>query len=405
MPSTRMNTKKESLLVVEESPVIQSLFAETFQRKDYHVFQALNPQMAIRIYRESPVDLVLTNIKFKTGDGLAFLFELKQIDSDAAIIVLATDLDFDIARHSIAYGIYDLIPIPFELDQVVNIVRKALEKKMLLERNKVLIEKQASLIERLHRSYKKLKELDKLKTDFLVTVSHELLTPLTSIKALAYNLLHGVVGNLDPPKKEYAQIIHEDADRLDEILRDILNFSKLEAGKITLQQEKLDVQSVIAKITRSMRPIADEKNLILSDLSRKTLPPAWADKARLEEILTNLVENAIKYTPGGGKIEVDCLDNGNYLQIKVSDTGLGISEAHLDKVFSHFTQFHREYGPGTQGIGLGLAIVKKLVELHGGRINVTSQLGKGTTFAFTLPKVETQVPKPRENLPDGQSTH
>ncbi len=387
-----MTTKHESLLIVEESPVIQTLFSETFQRKGYEVHQAFDPQTGMRQYQKSPTDLVLTNIKFESGDGLAFLFELKRFDSDAAVIVLASDMDFAVARHSITYGVYDLISIPFELDHVVNTVRKAFEKKMLLERNKILIEKQASLIERLHRSYTKLKELDKLKTDFLVTISHELLTPLTSIKALAYNLVHGVVGELDPKKKEYAQIIREDADRLEEILREILNFSKLEAGKISLKQEALDIVTVIAKVTRAMVPIASQKGLTLLSRPQSGLSQGWVDRSRLEEILTNLIENAIKFTPAGGKIEIQSLQDGDYLAIKVKDTGMGIPQEHLDKVFSQFMQFHREYGPGAQGVGLGLAIVKKLVELHGGTISVESEIQKGTSFSFTLPTAESRMP-------------
>lgn len=386
-----MTSHKESLLIVEENPVIQSLFTEALQRKGYRVSQALNPQSALHLYSQDPSDIVLTNVRFKSGDGKEFLFELKHMNSDVAVIVLANLSDLELARETIAYGIYDLIPIPFELDQVVSAVAKACEKKMLLDRNKRLIEKQANLIEKLHRSYMQLKELDKLKTEFLVTVSHELLTPLTCIKSLTYNLLHGVVGELDPKKKEYAQLIKEDADRLEEILHDILNFSKLEAGKIVLRKEPLDVQPLITKVIRAMQPITQEKNVILRQNMCAAFPPVPADRARLEEILTNLIENAVKFTPAGGKIEIDAADSVKNVRITVKDTGMGIEPENVDKIFAHFTQFHRENGPGAQGIGLGLAIVKKLVEMHGGQITVQSQVQKGTTFQFTIPRTESQI--------------
>jgi signal transduction histidine kinase len=381
-----MIAKKESLLIVEENPVIQSLFQETFQRRGYEVFQAPSPDQGIELYRSGPTDLVLTNITFKNGNGLAFVENLKRFDSDVAVIVLATHLDLDLARKSIAYGIYDFIPIPFELDQVVSAVLKAFEKKMLLERNKALIEHQAQLIERLHSSFKRLKELDKLKTEFLVTVSHELMTPLTAIKSLTYNLYRGVLGELDEKQKEYAQLIEENADRLENILRDILDFSKLEAGKIGLRKQDIDIRGVIKKVQRMMNPLAAQKGVSIKMNGGNSLPAVSVDPARMEEVLMNLVENAIKFTPAPGSIDIVTKEETDSVTVQVRDTGIGIPQEHLNKVFSQFTQFHREYGPGAQGTGLGLAIVKKLVEMHGGIIWVESKVKKGTTFTFTIPK-------------------
>ena len=377
---------KESLLVVEENEIIQALFSDTFARKGYRLFRASSPEQALRIYRQQAVDLVLTNVNFKAASALDFLYDLKRLDSDVAVLVLASYLDLEIAQKAIAFGIYDLISVPFELDHVVSSVRKALEKKMLLDRNKDLIEKQASLIERLHRSYKQLKELDQLKSDFLVTISHELLTPLTSIKALTYNFLHGVVGTLDKKQTDYAELIREDADRLEEILKDILNFSKLEAGKIELKREAVDVKTVIAKVVRALKPVAAGKGVSLDENGLADLPQARADRSRLEEIIANLVDNAIKYTPSGGKILVGAREGENSLVVNVRDTGIGIARDHLNKIFSRFTQFHRDQGPGSHGVGLGLAIVKKLVELHNGNISVESEVGKGTTFTFSIPR-------------------
>lgn len=381
-----MIAKRESLLIVEENAVIQSLFQETFQRRGYDVRQAASPDQGLELYRNGPTDLVLSNISFKSGNGLAFIETLKRFDTDVAVIVLATHLDLDLARKSIAYGIYDFIPIPFELDQVVSAVLKGFEKKMLLERNKALIEHQAQLIERLHSSYKRLKDLDKLKTEFLVTVSHELMTPLTAIKSLTYNLYRGVLGELDAKQKEYAQLIEENADRLENILRDILDFSKLEAGKIALRRQEIDIRNVIEKVQRLMNPLAAQKGVDIKMNGAESLPHVSVDPARMEEVLMNLVENAIKFTPSPGRIDIVTGQDAESVTVQVRDTGIGIPQEHLTKVFSQFTQFHREYGPGAQGTGLGLAIVKKLVEMHGGIIWVESKIKKGTTFTFTIPK-------------------
>lgn len=379
-------SRNESLLSVNENAVVQNLFKQAFERKGYQIHEASCPGEALRIYETSSIDLVITGISFSAADGLAFLYDLKRLDPDVAVVVLAGSVDLDIAKKAISYGIYDLIPVPFELDQVVSSVRKACEKKMLLERNKCLIEKQASLIERIHTSYKKLRELDQLKADFLVTISHELLTPLTSIKALTYNLLRGILGEVDPKKREYLELIKEDADRLEEILKDILNFSKLEAGKITIKKEALDVGLLISKVVRSMRPVAQAKGITLEENSKNSVPMVMADRHRIEEILANLVINAIKFTNSGGRISVQAASADGNVTVKVQDTGIGISRDHLDKIFTRFTQLNREAGPGSQGVGLGLAIVKKLMDLHEGKIWVESELGEGTAITFSLPK-------------------
>jgi signal transduction histidine kinase len=378
--------RKESLLVVEESDVIQSLFYETFHRRGYVVRTATSPQEGWKIYKQSPTTLVMTNIRFRHANGLRFILDLKYLDPDTAVIVLSADQDFALAQQAVHYGIYDLITIPFEMDDVLDAVTKAFEKKWLLDRNRLLIEKQAALIEKIHAAYQRLKSLDKLKTDFLVTVSHELLTPLTSVKALAHNLLKGVLGALTANQKQYIELIRENADRLEELLHDILHFSKLDAGHVRLKREPIELGPLIDKVVRSMEPVANEKGLSIQANGIRPAAPVFADRSRMEEILANLVENAIKYSRKGGKISVWQEENPNDVMVHVRDNGIGIPEEQQATIFAQFTQFHREEGPGTHGVGLGLAIVKKLVELHHGKIAVKSKLGKGTTFTFSVPK-------------------
>lgn len=400
---TEKPEKKRSLLVVDENATVQDLMESTFTRKGFAVVRSENPRLALARYCREPTDLIITNIKFANEDGIKFLESLKRLDNDAAIILISTHEDFELAQHAVAYGVYDLIAIPFDLDRVVQSVHNALEKKMLLDRQKVLIEKHITLIEKLHVSYLRLKEMDRLKDDFLATVSHELLTPLTVIKTLSYNLLKGVAGELKGKLKDYVMLIQENTGRLEELLQEILSFSKLDAGRVRLEKEVLELGNVVSRIVRSMDHLARFREVSLSIDSGATAGKIYADRIRMEEILTNLIANAIKFTPRRGKVSIGLCEQDDSWVIHVRDTGFGIASEHLDKIFTPFLQFNREQIEGRQGVGLGLAITKKLVDLHGGSIAVTSRPGKGSTFTVSLPKC---VPEPRigEIQGSGQET-
>ncbi|HNV86090.1 MAG TPA: hybrid sensor histidine kinase/response regulator [Candidatus Omnitrophota bacterium] len=378
--------QKRSLLIVEENKTIQDLLFSTLNRKGYDVAQFESPRLALAKYHQSPADLVVTNIKFKDEDGIKFIEFLKRLDNDAAIILISAFEDFEVAQHAVAYGVYDLIAIPFDLDRIVRSVHGALEKKMLLERHKALIEKHIVLIEKLHLSYMRLKEIDKLKDDFLATISHELLTPLTVIKTLVYNLRKGVAGHLQGKLKDYIDIIQDNSNRLEDLLQQILNFSKLDAGRIRLDKEVLELGELVSRVVKDLEPVAAQKELALSFSGDVRDGRILADRVRLEEIVTNLIVNAVKFTPRRGEINVQVQEKGPSWMIQVKDTGFGIAPEHLDKIFTPFLQFNREQIEGRQGVGLGLAIVKKLVELHGGSISVNSRLGRGAAFVVMLPK-------------------
>jgi len=229
-------------------------------------------------------------------------------------------------------------------------------------------------------------KLDKLKDDFINTVSHELRTPLSITKEAISLILEKVQGEINDQQTEILTIAKNNIDRLARIINGLLDVSKIEAGKIELRKEDINLQSLVGEVALSFEGKAREKGLDL----RLSLPEAtilaYADEDKLAQVFTNLVDNAVKFT-AAGTIEIRVEEKDGSIDCRVRDTGIGIAPEDLPKIFDRFTQFGRKDGPGEKGTGLGLSIVKGLVEVHGGEIRVESEVGKGTEVSFALPSL------------------
>ncbi len=232
------------------------------------------------------------------------------------------------------------------------------------------------------------REVDRMKTEFVSLVSHELRTPLTSIEGYVDLLLGGDAGELQNEQKDFLQIIRRNADRLTLLVTDLLEVSRIEAGAIKLNIEEIDLSPLIQGVAESLRPQIENKNQTLSVSHGEDLPPIPGDANRIIQVLTNLLSNAHKYTPSGGRISVNSRLEDEDVRIEVTDTGIGLTQEEQERLF---TKFFRAENPTTKevrGTGLGLWITRSLVEMHGGEIEVASNPGKGSTFSFTLPVAE-----------------
>ena len=244
-----------------------------------------------------------------------------------------------------------------------------------------------------------LKQMDRLKSKFLAHVSHELRTPLTSIVGFADNMLEGLVGSLNVKQEQYLTRIKANGTRLARMITDLLDLSRVEAGKLVLSFDQISLQTVATDVIEQLLPLAITKHLQIELQSPDPALLVWADPDRLSQILTNLLDNAIKYTPEGGHISVDLsISDHEMARIVVRDNGQGIPPDALPKLFDPFFRVHHQERSQTKGLGLGLAIVKDLVELHGGTIAVHSALDQGTEFSFTIP-LHARTSTPTVQLP------
>lgn len=236
------------------------------------------------------------------------------------------------------------------------------------------------------RNITKEKEVDRMKTEFISTVSHELRTPLTIMKEFISIILDEIPGKLTSDQKKYVGIIKGNIDRLARLINNLLDISKIEDRKIELKRAPVDIANLANGVIFTLKSEADKKHIEFKTLFRAPLPGIYVDSDRITQVFTNLIGNAVEFTPQKGQIAVEVIDRDKEIECSVTDTGVGIAPENLDKLFGRFQQFGRVTGPGTKGTGLGLAITKELVQMHNGKIWVESKLGKGSKFIFTLPK-------------------
>ena len=249
-----------------------------------------------------------------------------------------------------------------------------------------LEQKVAARTQELAVANKRLKELDHLKSDFVSHVSHELRTPLTAIKGAVDLVLREVVGPLTEKQIHYLTRVRSNTQHLAGLINDLLDLAKIESGRIEVKSSRVSLDGLVREAVEALRPVAAEKVIALEAIIREPSILVWADRDKINQVLTNLIGNAIKFTPIQGKVTVSASRNGGEsVQVSVSDTGPGVPADEKEKIFGKFYRVAETNGENSKGTGLGLAISKALVELHGGKIWVESDPGRGSTFSFTLP--------------------
>jgi signal transduction histidine kinase len=261
--------------------------------------------------------------------------------------------------------------------------------KMARQRQRHAVELESRIFERtreLVNANEKLKELDRMKSFFLSNVSHELKTPLTAIEGLADNMLDGVTGPLTRKQANYMNGIKESTERLERLINDLLDLSVIEAGKTQLRATTFSMPALLREVTNTLKPMAEEKQINLEIETSFGNSTACGDRDKITQVLTNLIGNAIKFTPAHGKVTMRSEPtNDGWLRVAVTDTGPGVAPEEASRIFNEFYQITQPGREKSKGVGLGLAISKKLVEMHGGRIEVESFGGRGSKFSFTVP--------------------
>jgi signal transduction histidine kinase len=274
---------------------------------------------------------------------------------------------------------------PFS-DKQIELLRTFADQAVIAIENVRLFQEIQEKSRQLETANERLKDLDRLKSDFVSNVSHELRTPLTAIKGAVDLLLREVPGPLNENQTHYLSRVRSNTQHLAGLINDLLDLAKIEEGKIELKEMRVSVGGLVHEIMETVKPIAAEKPVLLEVKVPEPSVLVWADRDKVTQVLMNLIGNAIKFTPPQGTVTVSASRDGTeWAQVSVNDNGPGISPDECQKIFQKFYQVSESGGLKPKGTGLGLAISKALVELHGGRIWVESEQGRGSTFSFTLP--------------------
>src|SRR5882762_8266210 len=257
------------------------------------------------------------------------------------------------------------------------------QRKRDEEEKRKFIATLATTNEELELRNREVEHATKLKSKFLASMSHELRTPLNAIVGFSDLLAEGGSGELNPKQKRFVNHIKQGSAHLLQLINDILDLSKIEAGQLELHCESFHVKDALPEVLSTIRPLAMAKNIQVEHMLEIDRP-AYADRVRFKQILYNLLSNAVKFTPKGGQIKIECVDDWDFVRVSVTDSGIGIRPEDQKVIFDEFRQVEGSANGINQGTGLGLAITKRLVEQQGGQISVESELGKGSRFTFTL---------------------
>jgi signal transduction histidine kinase len=289
-------------------------------------------------------------------------------------------LTVPMTEGDVARGIVLVRRAPGEFgERVVNLM------KALANQSKVAIAN-AHLFREIEDKSRLLEVANQHKSEFLANMSHELRTPLNAIIGFSEVLLQRMFGELNPKQDEYLQDVLSSGRHLLSLINDILDLSKVEAGRMELELARFDLPQALQDTLVLVRERAVRHGIDLHLDADPALGPLVADERKIKQVMLNLLSNAVKFTPEGGRVEVRAVPAGGAVEISVTDTGIGIAPENQELIFEEFRQVGGDYAHKREGTGLGLTLARKLVELHGGRLWVKSQVGQGSTFTFSVPE-------------------
>src|SRR4030042_3735704 len=368
------------ILVVDDEKEIREFLNKALSRLGkYHVELAESGEEALRKIAKDRFDLVLTDLKMPKMDGLQLIAEIAKSKPETLTMMRTGHGTIDSALEAMKRGASDYLMKPLNLDELIVRIQKVLEEKQRFVRLR-------DFADQLERANQELRRIDGMKSEFVSIASHELRTPLAAIKNAVQLVLKGTAGKINENQEKFLSMAERNINRLTNILNDLLNLSRIESGRIELNFENTRLKGLIELTASSLRPHADAKSIRIDVEVSEQLPTIYGDQDKIEQILTNLIGNAIKFTPEGGKVLITAKplskdQKGGYgdrVPVSVKDTGVGIPPEHLDAIFEKFHQGEGSLHRSVSGTGLGMAIQKGLVEAHQGKIWVERDVEKGS---------------------------
>ena len=382
-----MAQEKINILIIEFDPKDILKIEGVLSRQEgvsYEVSWLQKEEEMLKKIDEERFDVIMLSYDLPGTNGLEILSDLQYKDLKGPVIMLADKGDEEFGAQAVRQGAYEYVIRQKGFEQGLPLViHNALSAfKRDKERERLQKEVAAKKIE-LEAANKKLKELDRIKSDFVANVAHEFRTPLTIIKGNVDLVVKGGLGEVTSQQKEMLDGAKNVANRLARLVNDLLDISKIESGKMKLREDLFNINKIIEEnLPGFTKMIKDRKQTLKKELAID-MPDIKADMDKITQVFVNLLSNAIKYSPEQGSIVVKSVNLENEIMVEVSDTGEGVSQENLDTIFDKFTRVTAEKKEGT---GLGLPIAKDIVVLHKGRMWVKSEIGKGSQFYFTLPK-------------------
>jgi two-component system sensor histidine kinase/response regulator len=367
----KMLEKKPIILVIDDDESMRDSCTQILTKDGFRAEIAKDGSSGLEKIKETKPDLVLIDLKMPGINGLEVLEKTKEIDPNIIAVVITGYATVESAVEAMKKEAYDFLPKPFTPDELRIIIKRGLERRKLILETESL------------RREKKLME-----ENFITMVSHQLRSPLVAILQYFEVILGGMVGEISGKQKEMIQKAQIRLENLMSLINDWLDVAKLDSGQIIDKLKLLSLKKVIKKVLEDMQPLARENDILLELRSSPGNENVLGDEESLKQVISNLVTNAIRYNKPKGKVVITIKENKDFIATEVQDTGIGIAKEHLPLIFDQFYRVSRAESQKVKGTGLGLSIAKKIVDAHAGSIQVSSELGKGSTFTVLLPKAE-----------------
>ncbi len=399
------------LFVDDEEKILKSL-RRGFLDEPYNTLFANSGKEALEILERNEVHVLITDMRMPEMGGLELLRTVKKNYPHIIRMILSRYADTDTLLTGINQGeIFRFIPKPWDLaEELKPAIWQAIDYYNLQDERDRLIEELEQAHDELEKKVEKrtmelkianeqLKEHERIQTEFVMTIAHELRTPMTIFKNVISNILAGVVGRVSRKQRETLEIAGNEINRLAIIISDFLDISNINSGKLQLDPAAVAIQPIVNRVIDSLLPKAESKNIELKTTMPQEQLIVNVDPDKIVQVLTNLIANAIKFTPDvAGCIAIHIKDLTDKVAVNVEDNGPSIAPDEIDKIFDRFVQVSKQVGGGSHGTGLGLTIAKELVEMHGGRIWAENTPSGGANFCFVLPKCFTELSSKSESM-------
>jgi len=378
-------TETFSLLAIDDNPsdldILKRLVRKVPEWK-VEFASCTEPKDALAHLGSHPVDVVLVDYRLGAINGIELLDRIRKTGFEGAIIVLTGQGDERLAAEAMRSGAADYMP---KSDLTAASLRRAVENALERSRLQIALSEHQHRLERMNED---LQQKNQEIRSFYHTLSHELKTPLTAAREFVSILVDGLAGELSPTQIEYLGYVKEGCDQMTTCLNDILDITRMETGRFSVRTVAAPLPPVVHRTLAGFASRARDARIELEEEFASNLPEAVFDPHRITQVVGNLIDNAIKFTPPGGKVRLELAPTTGAerrILVTVTDTGKGIREEHVEHVFERLYQVRDGSEQSRMGLGLGLFICREIVRLHGGEIAVSSRVGAGTTFRFTLP--------------------
>ena len=359
-----LQASQTTVLVVDDEKIIRELCVLAL--RNYRVLQASTCEEALRLYEKEHVDLILSDIMMPGGSGIDLLRQVKAFDPNATVIIMTGFVDKEIILNALKEDADDFINKPLNLLQLKTTIEKALGRKALKE------------------ELANIKSSDELKNAFLSLISHKLRTPITGISLFLQNLRMGVFNPDDPVFQENVILANEEAHYLGQLVTDLLAFSQVMVSGTGVNKSPCELNEIVAEVLLRCREMYGNFDVEI-DFEPGALHPVPLDASKIRFALLQVVDNAFKFSGTFGQISIKIGSHGDTAFIIVSDSGIGIPESELPKVYEKFYQIDPDHTGQIRGFGLGLFYARDFIRQHGGSISLASEPGLGTTVTISLP--------------------